>query len=102
MKFTPIFASDFGGLMEFLVLGPAVLLLLAVVGLVFAKDGNRWALAFAASPIVGGCLFASQVLFYPDQLGAFLCFWLPLPLIVAILSVVLFFVRRRALRKKDN
>ncbi|NOS72712.1 MAG: hypothetical protein HOP33_22660 [Verrucomicrobia bacterium] len=102
MKYTPMFASDFGGLMQLLVLVPAVLLLLAMVGLVYAKDGNRWALVIATLPIAGGCFFTSLVLFYADQLGVFLCFWLPLPLITGILSLVLLLVRRRRLLKKDD
>jgi hypothetical protein len=96
-------ASDFSGLREFLMLGPAVLLLLAVSGCFLAMDGNRWSLLLVVLPVVGGCFFGSLVLFYPNQtadFGLFYCFWLSSPLIVAIVSIVTLFIRRRTLRKK--
>jgi len=93
-------ASDYSGAAGFFLLVPGILLLLAVIGFFLAIDGNRWSLLLAVLPIVGGCFFGSLVLFYPDQLGLFYCFWLPAPLIVAIVSIVTLFIRRRALRKK--
>jgi hypothetical protein len=96
-------ASDFSGLPQFLILGPAVLLLIAVIGLFLAVDGNRWSLLLVVLPVLGGCFFGSLVLFYPEQtadLGLFYCFWLPAPLIVSIVSIVTLIVRRRALSKK--
>src|SRR5215471_16702715 len=96
-------ASDFSGLPQFLVFGPAVLLLLAAFALFLAVDGNRWSLLLVVLPVVGGCFFGSLVLFCPKQtadLGLLYCFWLPAPLIVATASIVTLIIRRRALSKK--
>ena len=96
-------ASDFTGLPEFLLFGPAALLFIALISLFLAAGGNRWSLALAVLPAVGRAFFGSLVLFYPQQtaeLGLFYCFLLPAPLIVAIVSIVTLIFRRRALSKK--
>jgi hypothetical protein len=86
-------ASDFTGLMEFLTFGPAVLLFLALIGLAFTIRGSLWAVLFILAAIIGGGFFGSFVLFWPDQVGAFLCFWMPTPFILGVASsVTLFFV----------
>ena len=94
-------ASDFTGLLEFLIFGPAVLLFLALIGLAFAIRGSLWAVLFIFAAIIGGGFFGSFVVFWPDQLSAFLCFWMPIPFAVGVASSVTLFFRRRALRQKS-
>ena len=94
-------ASDFTGLMEFVTFGPAILLFLVLIGLAFAIRGSLWALLFILPPLVGGCFFGSLAVCYPDQVGAFLLFWMPAPFVLGIVASVTLVVRRRALRQKS-
>jgi hypothetical protein len=97
-------ATNYAGAGGFFFLVPAILLLLAVISLFFAYDGKWWALPFILLPAIVGCFFAFLVLFYlsqiVEQLGLFYLFWFPIPLIVAVISVVMLIVRRRALKNK--